>query len=81
MDFFCLVDINVFFDNELFLVWGFFFQKKKNRSLYKMSLIFFLSSICLFDLKLLSTLVKMRIFIGKEEEEEEERRMEHSHCL
>ena len=46
-----------------------------------MSLIFFLSSICLFDLKLLSTLVKMRIFIGKEEEEEEERRMEHSHCL
>jgi hypothetical protein len=46
-----------------------------------MSLIFFLSSICLFDLKLLSTLVKMRIFIGKEDEEEEERRMEHSHCL
>jgi hypothetical protein len=59
----------------------FFFFKKKNRSLYKMSLIFFLSSICLFDLKLLSTLVKMRIFIGKEDEEEEERRMEHSHCL
>jgi hypothetical protein len=80
MDFFCLVDINVFFDNELFLVWV-FFLKKKNRSLYKMSLIFFLSSICLFDLKLLSTLVKMRIFIGKEDEEEEERRMEHSHCL
>ena len=59
----------------------FFFSKKKNRSLYKMSLIFFLSSICLFDLKLLSTLVKMRIFIGKEDEKEEERRMEHSHCL
>jgi hypothetical protein len=45
-----------------------------------MSLIFFLSSICLFDLKLLSTLVKMRIFIGKEDEKEEERRIIHTVC-